>query len=269
MGGLNINEENFENEADLNEENSENEVEVNETVSELLSMLKSAKSGDKDARNLLIKKYKPFIISSASEACGRFLVVGHDDEISIALMAFNEAIDSFDFEKSTAFLSFAKNVIKRRLIDYFRKESRYSSEITTSDFVDSDEEKEVNVWEVRQAEDAFIHENDVNARRDEIVHFSSELNDMGISFSELVEISPKHEDARLRAMEIASIVASDPMLLQYMKQKKSLPAKKIEKMCDCSAKTVERQRKYIIAVVLIIKGDYHYLKEYLKLPQIG
>ena len=251
------------------DKDKDNDNNSNETVSELLSLLETAKSGDKSARDFLITKYKPFIISAASETCGRFLVVGQDDEISIALMAFNEAIDSFDFEKSTAFLSFAKNVIKRRLIDYFRKESRYSSEISTSEFVGIDDEKEVNVWEVRQAEDVFMHEKTVTARREEILHFSNELNEMGISFSELVEISPKHEDARLRAMEIASIVASNPMLIQYMMKKKSLPAKKIEKMCDCSAKTVERQRKYIIAVVLIIRGDYHYLKEYLKLPQIG
>lgn len=251
---------------DIREENSNN---TSETVSELLSLLQASKSGDKVARDTLITKYRPFIISSASEACGRFLVVGQDDEISVAMIAFNEAIDSFDFDKSTAFLSFSKNVIKRRLIDHFRKESRFVTETLTSDFVDGEDGKEVNVWEVRQAEDVYIHEKVVNARRDEIIHFSSELEGMGISFSELVEISPKHEDARLRAMEIASIVASDPMLLQYMKQKKSLPAKKIEKMCDCSAKTVERQRKYIIAVVLIIMGDYRYLKEYLKLPQIG
>jgi len=40
------------------------------------------------------------------------------DEYSIALIAFNEAIESYDLDKKTKFVSFSKQVIKRRLIDY-------------------------------------------------------------------------------------------------------------------------------------------------------
>ncbi len=48
---------------------------------------------------------------------------GIDEELSIALMAFNEAIDGYDTSKGS-FLSFAKLVINRRLIDYLRKKTK-------------------------------------------------------------------------------------------------------------------------------------------------
>ena len=249
----------------------DNENEIDATVTdapyELLVLLEAAKAGDAEKRNRLIEKYKPFILSAASDTCGRYLIIGHDDEISIALMAFNEAINAYDAQKQAGFLSFARNVIKRRLIDYFRKESRRDGEILTSDFVDMDEERETNSWERKFAEDAHHERLAVEDRRDEIERFSEELLAMGISFKEIAESAPKHEDARLRAMELASMVVENPMLRQFLLEKKILPIKKLTLMAECSTKTIERQRKYIIAVAIVLMGDYHYLGEYIKIPQ--
>jgi RNA polymerase sigma factor len=35
-------------------------------------------------------------------------------------------------------------------------------------------------------------------------------------------------------------------------------------MVDVSRKTIERNRKYIIAIALIMTGDYVYMKDYIK-----
>ncbi len=234
---------------------------------EMLELLTAAKNGDEKKRNRLIEKYRPFILSAASDSCGRYLVIGHDDEISIALMAFNEAIDAYDAEKQAGFLSFARNVIKRRLIDFFRKESRRDNEILTSDFVEMDEERESNSWERKIAEEVHQEKQAVEDRRDEIQRFSEELSAMGLSFPEIVAAAPKHEDARLRAMELAAMVVENPMLKQFLLEKKTIPIKKMTQMADCSAKTIERQRKYIVAVAIVLMGDYHYLGEYIKVPQ--
>ncbi|MEW6448710.1 MAG: sigma factor, partial [Bacillota bacterium] len=42
------------------------------------------------------------------------------DELSVAWLALNEAIDQFRPGSGTSFLAFAKVVIRRRLVDYFR-----------------------------------------------------------------------------------------------------------------------------------------------------
>jgi RNA polymerase sigma factor len=229
-------------------------------------LLIKAKNGDQEAREKLISQYQPFILNAAAEVCGRYLAMGQDDETTISLMAFNEAIDSYDSEKQAAFLSFAKTVIKRRLIDYFRRQSHKEREVVASSFIDQDEEKETQSWELKEAEEAFRERQITYERREEILHFQMKLSEMGLTLQDIVKSSPKHEDARRRAMEVAGVIAANPLYREYLLQKKSIPIKSLEKEVDCSSKTLERQRKYIIAISLILMGDYHYIRDYVKLP---
>ena len=62
----------------------------------LKETLISAKSGDPLVREELIRSHKAFIARVSSKICSRYLTWDNDDELSIALLAFNEAIDSFD-----------------------------------------------------------------------------------------------------------------------------------------------------------------------------
>ena len=63
-----------------------------------------------------------FIIKCACVTCRR-LITESDDEWSIALVAFYEAVKKYDEEKGR-FASYAKMVISSRLKDYFDRESR-------------------------------------------------------------------------------------------------------------------------------------------------
>ena len=100
-------------------------------------------------------------------------------------------------------------------------------------------------------------------RKEEIKEFNKALEEFGLSFDELVKVSPKKKDARNRAKDIAKVIAQDYELTRYLIDNKLLPLKQLEKMCSISRKTMERQRKYIIAIVLVLTGDYTYLKEYI------
>lgn len=46
--------------------------------------------------------------------------------------------------------------------------------------------------------------------------------------------------------------------------KKYIPIAEIEKALKISRKKIERLRKYIIAIIIIITGDYYYIKEYIR-----
>ena len=54
-----------------------------------------------------------------------------DDEWSLALAAFVEAVRTYDLSKGR-FLSFSELVIKRRLTDYYRSQLKFRSEITVN-----------------------------------------------------------------------------------------------------------------------------------------
>jgi RNA polymerase sigma factor len=226
-------------------------------------MLEASQAGDDLAREKFIKKYMPFVYKVASKVSGQYIDPS-TEEGSISLIAFNEAIDNYDLTKGANFLSFAELVIKRRLIDYYRKEQKNNA-VPISSLITKDEEiNELESFEINEAARRYQMEDEARERRQEIIQYQDKLKQFGISMQELVHISPKHEDARVRAMEAAWLIAGDQMLRHYLLAKKELPLKFLEARVGVSRKTLERQRKYIIALTIILINDFPYLKEYIK-----
>lgn len=236
--------------------------------SQLAELVTRAQAGSTAAREKLLQDYRPFYLRVASNCCRKYLVLGRDDEASIAMIAFNEAIDSFDRSGGASFLSFAEIVVKRRMVDYFRRQSKRAEEIPLSTFeTDENEEGVLQKIESKEAHTVLQIQEETEQRREEIFRLDQLLSHYGIRFSELVKISPRHQDARDRALQVAKALISDPELLGYLTRKKSLPLKELEARVKVSRKTLERQRKYIITLALILIGDFYHLQEYLNRPE--
>ncbi|MBM6618119.1 RNA polymerase sigma factor SigI [Bacillus suaedaesalsae] len=217
--------------------------------------------GDTVLQNELINQYKPFIAKTVSQVCKRY-INEQDDEFSIGLMAFHESIEKYSTEKGSSLLSFAELIIKRRVIDFIRKESKqHSVKLDTN--VD-DEESIQNKYEVKVSVEDFQKKLEQDHRKDEILHYQTILKQFDLTFQDLVEQSPKHADARENAMKVAYTVIQNPNFKKVLFEKKRLPIKDLEKHVDVSRKTIERNRKYIIAVCIIMASEYVYLKEYVK-----
>lgn len=222
-----------------------------------------AQQGDAEARDQLLRDFMPYILKIASRATGRYLRPGIDEEISVALLAFNEAIDSFQNSKG-GFLGFAETVVRRRLVDYFRRSKSSSRELTWTDLEVEDQEGEVRSPAMdRVAEIAWASAEDEQRRRYEIEEFQEVLVEYGISFQELAQGCPKHRDARERAIDIARLVAEDPAMRASVVDRHELPLKLLATRPGIRRKTVERHRRYIMAVVLVLINDFPYLKDYV------
>ena len=76
----------------------------------------------------LIRDYIPFIRSEASKCISK-PCTEQDDEFSIAMIAFHEAILGYDRNRG-AFISYASMLIRSRIIDYQRKELRHQGSIS-------------------------------------------------------------------------------------------------------------------------------------------
>ncbi|MCL6632317.1 MAG: RNA polymerase sigma factor SigI [Alicyclobacillus herbarius] len=230
----------------------------------LYPLLKLAQSGDKQARNDLIEAYVPFVLRIASQTSRRYIDPDKDDEFSIALMGLNEAIDRFDPAKKVNFLGFAETVIRRRLIDYFRSQRLHGRTVPWTDFDVVDEgDNVINYVEVRTSLDAHERRQEEERRRQEIEEYAKRLHEFGLSFQELVDISPKHADARQSAIEVARLVVEDEEMRRYVMERRALPLKLLQERVSVSRKTLERQRKYILAVILLLSGDYGTLQDYI------
>ncbi|MEH7107107.1 MULTISPECIES: RNA polymerase sigma factor SigI [Bacillaceae] len=219
--------------------------------------------GDRSLLNELIEQYKPFIARTVSSVCRRY-IYETDDEFSIGLIAFNEAIEKYSTERGSSLLSFAEVIIKRRVIDYIRKQTKnqhLSIDITDSQY--DEESAGLAVVNDLSLED-YHKKNDEQLMKEEIIQFQQLLAKFDLSFSDLVENSPKHADARKNAIMTAKMLIENQDLRDVLLEKKRLPIKELEKLVHVSRKTIERNRKYIIAIALILSSDYMYLKEYLK-----
>lgn len=221
--------------------------------------------GDAGLQNEIIDSYKPFIAKTVSSVCKRYIHES-DDEFSIGLIAFNEAIQKYSSEKGSSLISFAEVLIKRRVIDYIRQQAKYQhlSVDLTYGFIDDEEQQSGMTVENERSIDEFRKKTEEELRREEIIQFTALLREFALSFQELLEQSPKHADARKNAMIVAKKLTENEELKQILLDKKRLPIKKLEKEVSISRKTIERNRKYIIAIALILIGDYVYLKDYIK-----
>ncbi|MFD2973572.1 RNA polymerase sigma factor SigI [Peribacillus deserti] len=231
----------------------------NRSLDETISKIQE---GDQSLRNELIESFKPFIAKTVSSVCKRYISQS-DDEFSIGLIAFNEAIEKYSPEKGRSLIAFADTLIKRRIIDYLRSQSKQRHLVV--DLASSDEQKEQEHYlETEQSLNEYHLKQEAERRRDEIIKFREELNEYDVQFADLAENSPKHTDARKTAISIAEQIASDAVLTAYLKEKKRLPIKQLEDIVSVSRKTLERNRKYIISITLILSGDYVFMKDYIK-----
>ncbi|WP_372009667.1 RNA polymerase sigma factor SigI [Paenibacillus chitinolyticus] len=231
-------------------------------------VVKKIQQGDLRLRNQFISDYQPFVIKVASRFCKRYIDPARDDEFSIALAAFNEAINQFSHDMGRSFLGFAETVMRRRLIDYLRKEQRFKGQIPYSAFDQEDEEEHyVNPIEIHQALEQYEKQKGIEERRGEIVEFNRNLAVFSIQFTDLVDASPKHEDSRIMLFGIGKLLSEDPELMRLLLSKKQLPIKELLGKVSVSRKTLERNRKYLIAIALINTGSYPYLKEYLHIKE--
>jgi len=224
-----------------------------------------AQAGERETRDNLIKKYTPFIVGVIGRYLSRYINASQDEEAILGMEAFNQAIDSYNLSKGQSFLAFARVIIQRRLIDHLRKQARYKNELPMTAFDEGDEEGNVYNSIDSQAA-AAIYMDDVHntERRQDIEIFKEILKEYKITLEDLVNISPKHEDARRRAIEVAKLIYEDVELTKSLLTSKVLPLSYLVTKVDISRKTLERQRKYIIAITLILINDLSYLKYYIK-----
>ncbi|MGG5253178.1 RNA polymerase sigma factor SigI [Neobacillus sp. SM06] len=219
--------------------------------------------GDKALLNETIDAYKPFIAKTVSSVCKRY-IHETDDEFSIGLIAFNEAIEKFTPERGGSLLSFADVLIKRRVIDYIRKQTRNQHLSMDLTIANHEDDSPGTVIMNELSLESFQKKTEEERRKEEIFHFQKQLQQFELSFSDLLENSPKHADARKNAIQIAKVLVENKELLQLLLEKRRLPIKQLEQMVKVSRKTIERNRKYIIAIALILTSDYIYMKDYLR-----
>jgi len=214
--------------------------------------LRKIKAGDVEERERLIGEYIPFIIKTITNKTNKYIEIENHEEYSIGLEAFNEAIDRY-VEGKGNFIKYAEKVINSRIIDYLRRE-RENSKLS---YIDA----EVLGTFKEAGERDFTRDMEL---KEQVAVLKVKLESFDITFDDLVKESPKHRDTRLKAINLSWEVSKDKEIMDLIKSKKTLPMKRITERYGVTKKFLKGNRKFIIAMLLIIDSDLDLLQDYIK-----
>ena len=220
---------------------------------------------DPRTKERLIEEHQAYILRIASKAAKRYITES-DDEYAIGLEAFHEASGKYEPEKGD-FLFFAAMVIKARIYDYYRKESRRAGNEVLIAGTEMNDTAGAETGGAAAAVREKITEDSMASgkaeMRLEIEQLKEDMLRYGFGFEELERSSPKSKKTReMCRTAIRFILEND--LLEEIRKTKQLPMGRLTGELKLSSKKVSRHRKYIITSCEIINGDYTYLKEYFK-----
>lgn len=118
-------------------------------------------------RTNLVKQHMAFLIRTVSSVTGRYVSVENDEEFSIALLAFTEAVKRYDKEKGT-FLTFAKLVIESRLKTYLSGKKKEGTEVS----LEAMQEEGMDFAEEKKEEDHQSLHEEIIQYREELLFFA-------------------------------------------------------------------------------------------------
>lgn len=233
---------------------------MEEDHSRLVRQVCEAKK-DMAAADRLIREYLPFIKTETAKYLKRPPVEGNDDELSIAMIAFHEAILRYSKSRG-AFLPYASVLIKNRLIDYTRKEKKHrgilSIETPAGDNGDTIGDQ-IPCGTDRQEE---LVERD--ATQKEIEELSRQMEQFGISLTDVANNCPRQKRTLKACQKVLAYARGEQGLLEELLRTRRLPIARLAEGSKVERKTLERHRKYLIALLLIYTNGYEIIRGHLK-----
>ena len=221
------------------------------------ALIQEIQQGNEKLREELLASQMDFVLKYSSFLCKRKLDWQNDDELSIALMAFNKAIDTFNPSLGNSFFSYSRLLIKNSLIDYFRKQRKDLFVQLAPDSGDGS-----SFAEDRVSQEAFLLEEENRERAYDVQRFKEILEQFGLSLQDLPGRSPRHFDTRDKLKEIVLKTCRDQELVERIYRQKRLPLKEIQILTGEKRKLLEKWRKYLLAMILI---STHYELESLSI----
>ena len=215
---------------------------------------------DMEAADRLIGSYMPFIKSETAKFLKRPPMEGHDDELSIAMIAFHEAVRGYSRSRG-AFLKYAAMIMKSRLIDYRRKEQRHGNVISLDAPAGEDD---------APLSDTIADETDHNeayvvreATRAEIEELTRQMREFGVSLSDVADNCPKQQRTLEACRKALWHAKEHPELLDELLKTRRLPIARLSEGSGTERKTLERHRKYMVALLLIYTNGYEIIRGHL------
>ena len=231
------------------------------TEHNIAAQVQAAKT-DPEAADALIRQYMGFIRSETVKFIHTAPENGHEDELSIAMLAFYEAVLSYQTSRG-AFLPYAARAIRNRLIDHYRTEKRHLNAVSLhaplGSEADGSELLDTIPDPANHTEDYAVR----TASQQEIQAFSEKLAQFGLRLSDVADNCPRQERTFAACRRVLDFARSRPELLKRVEDSGKLPMNELSSGSGTDKKTMERHRKYLVAILLAFTNGYEIIRGHL------
>ncbi|MDD4323484.1 MAG: sigma factor [Eubacteriales bacterium] len=229
---------------------------------ELVAMIDAART-DGEAADDLVQQYLPFIKSEAAKFMQNVQLQYRDDDLSVAMYAFYEAAMAYDYKKGS-FLAFAATAIKNRLIDFMRKEQRHMNISSLDEPLFEENGSNTRIDQVAAERDYYEERSEREAAKGEIKKFSAKISRYGLTLSEVADSSPKQKRTVKACHKVLAAARTQPELLDSVENTGNLPVKELTLASGVPRKTIDRHRKYLLAILLAYTNGFKIIRQHLE-----
>lgn len=224
-------------------------------MDELAERVERAKA-DAQEMEKLVADYLPFI----KKETGKFgaSVLEYDDRQSLGMLVFANCVKQYSPQRG-GFLRYASVCIKNRLISEARKLGKGNTLYFSAD----DGQDVSTTLEETASLAAYSLQCEQYTLQEEIATLTGQLAQHGLSFSQLAQICPRQKRSRALCASLAHAVLQNASMLASFSRQGRLPKKELAAQMSVSEKTVEKYRQYIVALLVILQGDYPGIRAYI------
>ena len=101
------------------------------------------------------------------------------------------------------------------------------------------------------------------ASQREIQEFSEKLAQFGLTFSDVADNCPRQERTFAACRRVLDFARSQPELLKRVEDTGKLPMGELSAGSGTDKKTMERHRKYLVAILLAFTNGYEIIRGHL------
>lgn len=223
-----------------------------DNLEEIIKYIRAHPEEENVYKSRVIEEQLPFIVHTITQVTGRYVEIENSEELSIGLMAFDEAMSKYHADRGATFLSFARLVITSRIKDLLKKECNSNKEISLEHMT------EVHGDQIGKVD--LKLENEVAL---EVKIWESFIKKFGFNLEQLVDEIPKHNDTRNNAIDLSEKISNDYEIVDHMYEKYRLPVAKVVLRFRTTKKILNRSKKLIIATVVILTKNLVLLKQWV------
>ncbi len=137
-------------------------------------LLQKMKSGDKNAKNILVEHNLRLVAHIVKKYCSNS--AEQDDLISIGTIGLIKAVNTFDNSKGIKLATYASKCIENEVLMYFRSQKKSSQDISINESIDSDSEgNPLTLMDIICTEDTIADDIDLKITTQKLYKYIEEI----------------------------------------------------------------------------------------------